>query len=606
MLQDEYISYLCVCKTLRLSIYARDPLVGLRRKRLKSLEITALEDKKLTVYLVEKEYNEPFWLVEPSSNGSSKSLRHLFRPSIAFNRFLEKLTEQVKPDFATEELGMRSSEEFKAKNTLAQLFQKKKVPFVPVDIDENARGYLSLEIEEKLEARDKVLEALVKLSKAADDNVKKEYLVSYGQCLQLELQERQHEVGFSVRENWIVMGILDHARETGDKENLRCIHISSPEHVKGIQRLLESLDVNVQTLKLSKKTISSVAKTSDSEEISDLLQSMQILAKPVIKKSSDEAPYILFYLDTDERASSFDICMAYDAGFKAVIPYENVSVEDAKRIVQDAMFSRGPKGIKHTAFFIGGKDSEKAEEVLEKMRNTMFPPFETGIIVDPSGAYTTAAAAVAKVEEAMSSQELGSLGDKTCAVFGTGPVGRIIAVLLTRIGCHVMIISPNPKRTNGEEYVQSISRLLSSKYGANVNGGFAPTKPKKAEILRKADVIFCASTEGVRVIEKDLLEDLKLLKVMADINAVPPLGVEGMKLEDNMREIAPGIFGIGALTIGKLKYKLEKEILKEIRRNGNEIYNYNFALQFARKLLRKELSISKLAVTLKYPDRPKK
>jgi methylene-tetrahydromethanopterin dehydrogenase len=574
---------------------------------MKPLEITPLKDKKLTVYLIEKEYNEPFWLIEPLSNGTpSKSLRQLFRPSIAFCKFLEKLIETVEPEFATEELGMRSRKEFHEENILDQLFKKKSVPFFPVDIDENARGYLAANMEEKLQARNQVLQTLSKLSKKAGESIEKEYLVAYGQCLQLELEEEQREASIPVRENWIVMGILDHANEISDAEEIACIHISSPEHIKGLKKLLESLDVNVETLKLSKKIISTYTKTSNSNELADLLQSMQILAKPVVKKSSEAAPYILFYLDTDKRASSFDICMAYDAGFKAVVPYENVGVEDAKKIVQDAMFSRGPKGIKHTTFFIGGRDSQKAEEVLEKVKNIMFPPFETGIIIDPCGAYTTAAAAVAKVERAMSDHKLGNLGDKTCAIFGTGPVGRTMAILLTRLGCNVMIISPNPSRTNGEEYVENISRLLSNRYGANVEGVFAPTTEEKSKVLQKADVIFCAGTEGVRIIEKELLADLKLMKVMVDINAVPPLGIEGIKLEDDMNEMAPGIFGIGALTVGKLKYQLEKNILKEVRKNGKEVYNYNFALQLARKLLEKEMSVAKLTVTLKYPDKQTK
>lgn len=571
---------------------------------MKPLEITPLKNRKLTVYIVEKEYNEPFWLIEPPSNGTpSKTLRQLFRPSIAFCKFIEMLSEKIKPDFATDELGMHSSKEFHEKNIITELFHKKEVSFYPVDIDENARGYISADLEGKVQARNQVLEALAELDKEGKEGVDKEYLVAYGQSLQLELEETQREISFSVRENWIIMGILDQAKEVEEKDEVICIHISSPEHAKGVRRLLESLDVQVETLALSKRIISSYKRNSSSAEIEDLLQSMQILAKPVIKRSSDDAPYILFYLDTDKRASSFDICMAYDAGFKAVIPYENVTVEDAKKIVQDAMFSRGPKGIKHTSFFIGGRDAEKAEEILETIKNTMFPPFETGIIVDPCGAYTTAAAAVAKVEDSVSSRKLGSLGDKTCAIFGTGPVGRIIAVLLSRLGCDVMIVSLNPKRKEGIEYAESVAESIRGRYGANVEGVFAPSQEEKLKVLRRADVIFCAATEGVRVVEKTLLEDLKLLKVIADINAVPPLGVEGIKLEDDMREIASGIFAVGALTIGRLKYQLEKEILNGVRKNGKEVYNYSFAIQLARKLLQKKLSLAKMAVTLEYPSR---
>jgi methylene-tetrahydromethanopterin dehydrogenase len=397
------------------------------------------------------------------------------------------------------------------------------------------------------------------------------------------------------------MGILEHAEEFNSKKTLTCVHLCSPEHVDGIKDLLESLDVRVETLKLSKKIVSAHVESSRSEGLANILQSMQIQVKPVIRKPSDEAPYLLFYLDTDEKASPFDICMAYDAGYDVVIPYENVTPEDAKRIVQDSLFSRGPKGVKHTCFFIGGKNAEKAEEVLEAAKRTMFSPFKTSIIVDPAGAYTTATAMVAKVESALLANKLGELKDKTCAVLGTGPVGQIAAVLLARQGCHVIIASLSPKRKDGKEYAESIARLLNSKHGVKVQGVFIPTSSEKLEIFKKADVVLCAGTRGVQIIEKELFKEVKLVKVIVDINAVPPFGVEGMELKDDMREIAPGIFGIGALAVGDVKYKLEKEILREARIDGEQVYDYNPALVFARRLLQKEMSLSKLTVTLSYP-----
>lgn len=184
-------------------------------------------------------------------------------------------------------------------------------------------------------------------------------------------------------------------------------------------------------------------------------------------------------------------------------------------------------------------------------------------------------------------------------------MGKIIAVLLTRLGCNVTILSLNPNRTDGEEYVEKLATLLNNRYGANVKGVFAPTPEKKIEVMKKADVIFGAATRGVRIIEKSFFKKLKLMKVMADVNAIPPLGIEGMKLKDDMREMAPGIFGIGALTIGDLKHKLEKAILKEVRSNGKGTYNYSFALQRARKLIQKEIYPSKLTLTLSYPDTQK-
>jgi methylene-tetrahydromethanopterin dehydrogenase len=395
------------------------------------------------------------------------------------------------------------------------------------------------------------------------------------------------------------MGILDHAKEIAGKDEVTCLHICSPEHAKGIKQLLESLNAEVETAKLSKKVISAKAEAPSSHELEDWLQSMQIQVKPVIGKASEDAPYLLFYLDTDVKASPFDICMAYDVGYNAVIPYENVTPEDANILVQDALFSRGPKGVKHTAFLIGGKNAERAEEVFKAVKDAMFPPFKTSIVVDPAGAYTTAAALVAKAESALLVSKLGELKDKTCAILGTGSVGQTAAVLLAKLGCNVIIVSLNPKRVDGKEHAENVARLLAKDHGVQVQGVFAPTPVSKIEILKKADVVMCAGIRGVRLIDKEMLNEVKHIKVLLDINAVPPFGIEGIELKDDMREMMPGIFTIGALTIGNLKHKLEKEILREARNNGKEVYNYNIALPMARKLLQKQL-FPKLTLTLSY------
>jgi methylene-tetrahydromethanopterin dehydrogenase len=261
--------------------------------------------------------------------------------------------------------------------------------------------------------------------------------------------------------------------------------------------------------------------------------------------------------------------------------------------------SRGPKGVKHTAFLIGGKNAERAELVFKAAKDAMFPPFKTSIIVDPAGAYTTAAAMVAKAESAISVSNLGELKDKTCAILGTGAVGQIAAVLLAKMGCDVMIVSLNPKRLNGKEHAENIANLLAKDHGVKVQGIFAPTPAAKIEVLKKADVVMCAGIKGVRLVDKDMLNELKHIKVLLDINAVPPFGVEGIELKDDMKEMIPGIFTIGALTVGNLKHKVEKEILREARSNGKEVYNYNIALPMARKLMQKRL-FPKPTLTLSY------
>jgi methylene-tetrahydromethanopterin dehydrogenase len=373
----------------------------------------------------------------------------------------------------------------------------------------------------------------------------------------------------------------------------------------GIKQILESMNAKVETAKLSKKVIAASTEVPSSHEMENWLESIQIQVKPTMGKSAEEAPYLLFYIDTDVKASPFDICMAYDVGYDAVIPYENVNPEDAKNITQDALLSRGPKGVKHTAFMIGGKNAERSEEVFQAVKDSMFPPFKTSIIIDPAGAYTTAAAMVAKAENALVTYKLGELKDKTCAIMGTGAVGQIAAVLLAKMGCKVMIASLNPKRADGKEHAESIGKLLAKDHGVQVQGVFAPTPASKIEIIEKADVIMCAGVKGVRIIDKEMLKDIKHMKLLLDINAVPPFGVEGIELKDDMKEMLPGIFVIGALSVGDLKHKVEKEMLRDARSNGKEVYNFNVALPMARKMLEKDLLPSKLAMTLNYQSMKK-
>ncbi len=567
------------------------------------LEMKPLEKKTLTVLIMEKEYNEPFRVNEPSTASNTDPLQTLYKPSIGFYKFLESVIAKVKLDFATEELGMRSKKDF-TESIIADAFQRNNIPFYPVDIDENAKTYIASTIDKRIELRDSVIKAIDNLPTARekDDTMEKEYLVAYGQSLQSEIKEQEHEVAFPIRESWIVMGILDMAREIATKEEITCLHICSPEHVAGVRQLLESMKVKVEVAKISKKVVSTSAEIPSTRELENWLQSIQIQVKPVIAKAAENPPFLLFYLDTDAKASPFDICMAYDSGYNAVIPYENINPEEAKTITLDALLSRGPKGAKNTVFLIGGKNAEKAEEVYKAVSSSMFPPFKGSIIVDPAGAYTTAAAMVAKTENALLTSKLGQLKDKTCAILGTGAVGQIAAVLLAKMGCNVIIASLNPNRTDGKEHAEGIAKNLARDHGVQVQGIFAPTAANKLEILDKADVIMCAGIRGVRIIDKEMLNKVKTIKVIVDINAVPPLGAEGIELKDDMREMATGIFSIGALAVGELKHKLEKEILHEARSGGKELYNYNIALPLARKLLQKDLFPARLSLTLTYPS----
>ena len=98
-------------------------------------------------------------------------------------------------------------------------------------------------------------------------------------------------------------------------------------------------------------------------------------------------PYIMHMITPTKNVSPFDVNMACDAGWDTVIPYTHVETAETTGLVQDAIFSRGPNGVRRTGIFIGGRDVNLAMDMLQMARDAMVPPFEVSVIVDPSGAF---------------------------------------------------------------------------------------------------------------------------------------------------------------------------------------------------------------------------
>ena len=111
--------------------------------------------------------------------------------------------------------------------------------------------------------------------------------------------------------------------------------------------------------------------------------------------------HILHMLTPLKQMSPFDVNMALDAGFDAVVPYVDVHLSDITGLVQDAIFSRPPDAGVDTGIFIAGKDVSLALDMFNAAKKAMVPPFKISVFADPAGSFTTAAAMVAKVEKAL-------------------------------------------------------------------------------------------------------------------------------------------------------------------------------------------------------------
>jgi methylene-tetrahydromethanopterin dehydrogenase len=281
--------------------------------------------------------------------------------------------------------------------------------------------------------------------------------------------------------------------------------------------------------------------------------------------------------------SPFDVNMALDAGFDDAIPYTSVTIDDVKGLVQDAIFSRGPEGVKRTGMFIAGKRAVEALDMMERAKEAMVPPFEISVFSDPAGSFTTAAAMVACVNRVLKEKFSTDLKGKKVAVYGgTGVVGFASAVIATLEGASATLIG-----YDGPERVRKFSEVIKERFSVDVGYADGTTEEQKGELVRDADVVFSAGPAGRRLLTLDQLKQAKQLKVVTDVNAVPPAGIEGVGVNDNGVPI-PGtdVLAIGALAVGNVKYKTEAGLFKQMIEADMPVYlDFRDAYSLAQKLV---------------------
>ncbi len=298
-----------------------------------------------------------------------------------------------------------------------------------------------------------------------------------------------------------------------------------------------------------------------------------------------ERPYILHFLTPLAHVSPFDVNMAADAGFDVIAPYTDVGLPATRALVQDAIFSRRPKDGARTAVLIGGRDPVLALDMFAEAKKAMVPPhFQISVMVDPSGAFTTAAAMVAVAERCLESRG-DTLRGKRVVVFGaTGPVGSMAALFAAKAGARGVLAG-----YDGVHRVTLRADQLGERTGIALEPADASDDEKITALMREAEVVFCAGRAGVRILHRRHLEAATRLRLVVDVNAVPPSGVEGLDpFADGKPVEGTEIPGIGALAVGDVKFRAEHELLASMRdADPRRFVGLDETLEAARRCARK-------------------
>ena len=293
-----------------------------------------------------------------------------------------------------------------------------------------------------------------------------------------------------------------------------------------------------------------------------------------------DKPAILHMMTPAANMSPFDVNMAIDAGYQHTPVYGGVSVTDVTALTQDAIFSRGPKGVSRTGIFIGGRDIEVADDMLRAAKAAMTPPFIVSVFADPSGAFTTAAAAVATLERAIAA-EGGFAGKSFLILGGTGPVGAAAAVLGAKLGARVRLAShvsvARAKQTTD---------MIAKHYDTAIEPVCADDAGKPA-LLAETDVVLASAKAGVQVLSQRELAHAGRLLAAADLNAVPPAGIEGLGALDDRKPLpakSQRAVGIGALAVGQVKYQTQRRLFGRMLEGKPVFIDFRDALEMAQAI----------------------
>ena len=269
---------------------------------------------------------------------------------------------------------------------------------------------------------------------------------------------------------------------------------------------------------------------------------------------------ILIQLDSDKHASVFDGVVAVDSGVDHLFQYSQVSVDDVEGLVHGAMFTRGPQDLHQTAVFVGGSDVATGEALAEAATNCFFGPMRVSVMMDSNGANTTAAAAVLAA-----AREMNLNGVEALVLAGTGPVGLRAGRLLATQGARVKLESRSLERAQ-----QAAAAIQSQVDGSEVQGVATATGEETLLAAKDAEVIIAAGAAGIQLISKSVWEQCEQLKVLIDLNAVPPLGIEGVDVMDKAKADGQQIL-YGAIGVGGTKMKIHKAAIASLFESNEQV-----------------------------------
>lgn len=270
---------------------------------------------------------------------------------------------------------------------------------------------------------------------------------------------------------------------------------------------------------------------------------------------------LLFQIDTDPIPAVFDTVVAYDGGADHVTAYGGINPSNVGPLVDGAIFTRAPKEKKFTAIFVGGSNMAAGEELFKAVKKKFFANFRVSIMLDSNGSNTTAAAGVACIVKSAG----GSIAGKRAVVLaGTGPVGRRAAVMLAREGAQVSLTSRSMQRA------QDAADAIKQRFGLDVTPVEAFDCEARGRAIEGAQLVFATGAASALLLEPKHWQNNPGIQIMADANATPPLGIQGIDLMDRATP-KHGKLCYGAIGFGGFKLEVHRACIAKLFESNDQV-----------------------------------
>jgi len=282
---------------------------------------------------------------------------------------------------------------------------------------------------------------------------------------------------------------------------------------------------------------------------------------------------LLYQFDTDTTASVFDSVVAYDGGADHVTGIGSVNPQNVLAMVDGCIYTRAPKDKQFTAIFVGGSSLTEGQAVFDAIKKRFFSNFRVSVMFDSNGSNTTAAAAVANIVNTCDVS-----GKKAVILGGTGPVGQRAAALLSLEKADVFITSRNIEKA------EQISAEINERFDTNVKALPGGTNDERVTSILGASIVMATGASGVVLLNKKDWIESQSIEVVCDANAMPPLGIEGVELNDKAKAIG-GKKAFGAIGFGGLKISVHRECVSRLFHSNDGIFDAEEIYRIAKEML---------------------